>query len=70
MGNTLTIRLTKDMADWLERTSETTGQSQGQIVRDQLEKAKAGGGSRPFMRHAGAVKGAADLSMRKGFSKS
>ncbi len=70
MSQTLTIRLTRRLAEWLERTAAQTGQSQGQIVREQLEKAKAGGAGRPFMRLGGAVKGPRDLSARKGFSRS
>jgi hypothetical protein len=70
MGQTLTIRLTKELAIWLERVAARTGVSQGQIVREQLEKAKARPGTQPFMRLAGSVRGAKDLSSRKGFSKS
>lgn len=44
--------------------------SQGRIVRDQLEKARMGGAVRPFMRLAGVVRRSADLSTRKGFSRS
>jgi predicted transcriptional regulator len=70
MGETLTIRLPKDLAEWLERTAAGTGQSQGQIVRQQLERARAAGSERPFIRLAGAVRGPKDLSTRKGFSPS
>jgi hypothetical protein len=70
MGQTLTIRLPKDLAEWLERTAAGTGQSQGQIVRQQLERARAAGSGRPFMRLAGSVRGPKDLSTRKGFSPS
>ena len=66
----LTIRLTKELAAWLQRAAAGTGQSQGQIVREQLEKAKSGGAGRPFMRLAGAVRGPKNLSSRKGFSRS
>ena len=69
MGHTLTIRLTKELAAWLERVAGRTGVSQGQIVREQLEKAKARPGTQRFMRLAGSVGGAKDLSSRKGFSK-
>lgn len=69
MSHTLTIRLTRDLAEWLERTAADTGRSQGEIVREQLERARAHRSSRPFMRLAGRVKGAADLSSRKGFSR-
>jgi predicted transcriptional regulator len=70
MGQTITVRLTKELAEWLARTAEATGQSQGRIVRDQLTRAKAGATGRGFMRLAGSVRGARDLSRRRGFSKS
>ena len=70
MSHTITIRLGKELANWLEETSKRTGVTQGQIVREQLEKAKATTGSRPFMRLAGAVCGPKTLSRRKGFSAS
>jgi hypothetical protein len=69
MGHTLTIRLDKALAAWIESVSKRTGVPQGQIVRAQLERARAEDKSRPFMRLAGSVKGARDLSSRKGFSK-
>ena len=70
MSNTITVRLNKELADWLAETAERAGVPQGRVVRDQLEKAKASAGSRPYMRWAGYVKNAPkDLSMRKGFSK-
>ena len=68
MSHTITVRLTKALAIWLEDTAKR-GVSQGQIVRDQLEKAKANGDGRPFMRLAGSVTGPKDLSSRKGFSR-
>jgi hypothetical protein len=70
MSHTITVRLTKELAEWLEETSGRLGVSQGRLVRDQLERARReGGGERSFMRLAGAVNGAPDLSTRKGFSK-
>jgi hypothetical protein len=69
MGHTLTIRLDRPLAEWLEQEAAQTGQSQGKIVRDQLEKARAGASVRPFMRLAGRVRGSRDLSTRKGFSR-
>jgi len=69
MGHTITVRLNRDLAAWLERMSEKTGVSQGQIIRDQLEKAKEGASGQSFMKLAGAVRGPKDLSARKGFSK-
>jgi hypothetical protein len=70
MSHTISIRLTRELAEWLERESASTGMSQGRIVRDQLEKARAGGAARPFMRLAGSVRKSPDLSRRKGFSRS
>ena len=68
MGHTITIRLTKELAEWLERTAARTGVSQSRIVREQLERAMETT-DRPFMRLAGSMKGPRELSARKGFSK-
>ncbi len=69
MSHTITIRLPKDLAEWLADTAKRTGVPQGKLVRDQLEKAKASTGNRPYMRWAGCISGPKDLSMRKGYSK-
>jgi len=69
MSQTITIRLTKDLARWLEETSARTGMSQGQIIRDQLERSKASSSGKAFMRLAGSLRGPKDLSSRKGFSR-
>jgi predicted transcriptional regulator len=69
MSHTITIRLSKDLAEWLARVAAKMGVAQGKIVRDQLEKAKASDGDRPYMRLAGTVRGAKDLSTRKGFKR-
>jgi len=69
MRNTLSVRLNKDLAAWLEETAARSGLSQGQIVREQLEKARAGSPHKGFLRLAGAMRGARDLSRRKGFSR-
>lgn len=69
MGHTITIRLDPDLAAWLEQTAKRTGVSQGQIVRDHLERARSEKAQRRFMRLAGCVDGARNLSSRKGFSK-
>jgi len=42
----------------------------GRLIRQQLEGAKASDGSQRFLRHAGAISGPANLSSRKGFSRS
>lgn len=69
MGHTITIRLTKELAEWLAHAAAKSGLPQGRIVRDQLEKAKAGDSSQPYLRLAGTVRGAKDLSGRKGFTR-
>ena|SRR5438105_292959 len=69
MSHTITIRLNKELAEWLEATAAKTGISQGQLVRNQLEKAKGGGSGKPYMSLAGSLRGLPkDLSARKGFS--
>jgi len=68
MGQTITVRMPKELAAWLEETSARTGLSQGEIIRQHLQHARAGD-ARKFMRLAGLVRGARDLSTRKGFSK-
>lgn len=70
MSQTITVRLTQELAEWLEATAAKRGVSQGRLVRDQLEAAKAGGGSQGFMRLAGSVRGPRELSKRRGFSRS
>jgi predicted DNA-binding protein len=70
MSQTITVRLTKELAAWLEAVAASTGLSQSKIIRDQLEKARADAPRQSFMRLAGAVRGARDLSSRKGFSRS
>jgi len=70
MGHTITVRLDGDLAEWLERQARKTGLSQGKIVREQLERARAAAAAQSFMRLAGAVRGGPpDLSTRKGFSR-
>jgi len=69
MSRTLSIRLAADLADWLEKAAARSGVSQGRLVREQLEKARAAGAKRGFMRLAGTVRGPRDLSRRKGFSR-
>jgi predicted transcriptional regulator len=70
MGHTTTIRLTKELADWLDEVAARTGLSRGRIIRDQLERARANARNRSFMKLAGVVRGPKDLSSRRGFSRS
>ena len=68
MSNTLTVRLSQDLAEWLEQAARKSGLSRGGIVRMELERARKSS-KRPFLRLAGAVEGPANLSTRKGFSR-
>ncbi len=70
MRQTITIRLDKELAAWLEHMAAKSGVSQGKLVRDQLEKARANNGAQAFMRLAGSVHGPRNLSKRRGFSRS
>lgn len=69
MSHTISIRVSEELAAWLEDTAAKTGVSQGKIVREQLEKARMTAASPGFMRLAGSVKGPKNLSSRKGFSR-
>lgn len=68
MSHTITIRLNKELAEWLQDKSARSRQPQGKIIRDQLELVRKA--DRPkFMRLAGKVTGGPrDVSSRKGFS--
>ena len=55
MSNTLSVRLPEDLASWLKETAERTGQTQGEVVRAQLEKARAASGEKPWMALAGSA---------------
>jgi len=70
MSHTITVRVPKELAAWLEQVAAKTGVPQGKIVRDQLERAKAGSPRQSFMRLAGSVRGSRGLSSRKGFARS
>jgi hypothetical protein len=69
MGHTITVRLSRELAEWLEESARRAGVPQGRIVRDQLENARAASKRQAFLRLAGAVSGPRDLSVRKGFSR-
>ncbi|HYR57035.1 MAG TPA: hypothetical protein VEO95_00325 [Chthoniobacteraceae bacterium] len=68
MSHTITVRLQKNLAEWLAEESARTGISQGRIVREQLEKARSKAEEKPWMRLAGSIKGPRNLSRRKGYS--
>jgi len=65
------MRLSDELLSWLKETSATTGIPMGQLVREHLEQAKSNGGKQRFLRHAGSIRGGpANVSSRKGFSRS
>ncbi|MCC6197942.1 MAG: ribbon-helix-helix domain-containing protein [Burkholderiales bacterium] len=70
MSQTITIRITKELADWLEQVSRRSGIPRGRIIREELERARADRSGKAYMRLAGCVHGARDLSTRKGFARS
>ena len=70
MSQTITIRLTSELAAWLEEMSARSGVPRGRIIREQLERARASHSEHSFMKLAGTVRGPRDLSRRKGFSRS
>jgi len=41
MSQSVTIRLPDELAEWLEESAARAGVSQAQVVREQLEKARA-----------------------------
>ena len=69
MSHTITIRLTVELAEWLEEMRRKTGLPAGRIVRQRLERARSEAGSQRFLRHAGRLSGPPDLSSRKGFTR-
>lgn len=69
MSQTVTIRLTKELAAWLEQIAKRSGVPRGRFIREQLERARASRSDQSFMRLAGTIRGARDLSKRKGFSR-
>jgi hypothetical protein len=69
MSHTLTIRITEELLAWLKEMSQKTGLPVGRLIRQQVESAKAKQGNQRFLRHAGKIAGAPDLSTREGFSR-
>jgi predicted transcriptional regulator len=68
MSTTLSIRLSEDLAHWMEEKAQASGRSRASLVAEALELIRSQE-QKPFMRLAGKVKGFADLSTRKGFSR-
>ena len=71
MGNTFTVRLPAELAQWLRNLARRRGVPQSQIIKDNLEKARDTVPDKPFMKLAGSIAGLPrDLSGRKGYSRS
>lgn len=49
MRTTISVRLPQDLAEWLEHTAGKTGQSQGKIIREQLERARSEECTKPLI---------------------
>lgn len=56
-------------AAWLNSVSRKSGVPRGRIIREQFERERVARAEKPFMRFAGSIRGARDLSARKGFSE-
>ena len=69
MARNLTIRLSDDLARWLERTSRRLGISRSSLVRQELERVRTAKKQPRFMLLAGSVDGPPSLSSRKGYSR-
>lgn len=70
MGDTLTIRLPKELLERLRQVARRTGLPAGRVIRESLETTLAQVETNPLLKYAGAVKGGPrNLSSRKGFSR-
>ena len=67
MSNTITVRLTEELGQWLEEESRVTGLPKGQIVREQLELLRTRKVRQAFLDLAGSVERAPNLSRKRGF---
>ncbi len=69
MSNSITVRITDDLNEWLEEEVRITGLPKGRIIREHLESSRTRKARKHFLDLAGSVDGAPDLSSRKGFSR-
>jgi predicted DNA-binding protein len=69
MGNTLTVRLPKELIEEVRGVSRRTGLPVSRVVRQSLETTLAKAAPNPLLEFAGVVKGGPrNVSSRKGFS--
>jgi hypothetical protein len=69
MSNTLSIRLPKELDEWLAAEARKTGLPKSRIVREQLEAARTRKARQPFLDLAGSVDGTPGLSRRRGLAR-
>jgi Arc/MetJ-type ribon-helix-helix transcriptional regulator len=69
MRHTVSVRLERELAAWLDATARSRGMSQSDVIRSRLEESRCASDTRAFMTLAGSVDGSAGLSARKGFSR-
>lgn len=60
MRKAITVRLSDELAEWLEGAAGRLGVSQVSFIREQLERARRLE-DRPFLKLAGNIEGPADL---------
>jgi hypothetical protein len=69
VNNTITIRLPKELDEWLEAEALATGLPKGKIVREQLQLARARKERQRFLDLAGSVALEPGLSRKRGFQR-
>jgi hypothetical protein len=69
MSNTITVRLPKELGQWLEKEARRTGLPKGRIVREQLEISRTRQVRQAFLDLAGSVEGEPGLSRKRGFAR-
>jgi hypothetical protein len=70
MGDTLTVRLSEELAEALRQESRQSGIPKGELVRQAITARLRKSGALPVMsRHFGAMRGPADLSTNKAYRR-
>jgi hypothetical protein len=70
MADTLTIRLSEDLAEALRQEARQSGVSKGEIVRQAIASRLRQSGSLSVMaKHFGTVRGPADLSTNRAYRR-
>jgi predicted DNA-binding protein len=70
MGNTLTIRLPKELLDRLRQVSRQSGLPVGRLVRQSLETTLSQEEKNPLLKFAGLIRGGQrNVSSHKGFNR-